>query len=156
MNKEKIMNILEPTLKILGVIVAVVLIVKLAGGDKRNHKQNETITYNGAEYRIKSIKKEQDLITAVIHIKNTSNNIIKYDEINFNLLNENNKYFDKKELVTVDGTFTLYGEINPNEEAECTVIWKNTIDYKNLKIRYYENPIMDKVDEYQFEWELDK
>lgn len=140
---------------LLAIIILPIIIVGFSGGDKRNYSQKDIITYEGAEYSIKKVEKDDKYITVTINIKNKSNKTLSYSEMHFIMLNQKGEQVDYEKLVFDDGTLLTSGKLEPNEETEGTISWLQDKRHKSLKIRYYENFLMFKIDDYKFEWSLD-
>lgn len=142
-------------LLIIGIIIFIIIAVTIGGQDKREYQQKDTITYENTEYSITKVEKDDEYINVTIKIKNKGDEPVKYDNYHFMLLNEKGKQIDKKSLVFDDGTILSNGELNKNEEVEGKIIWLNQ-KYKSLRIRYYDNMFLSNIDDYKFEWSLNK
>lgn len=137
------------------IIIFPIIIISITGCEKRGYLQDETITYNGGEYSITKVSKDDEYIVVTIKIKNISDKDLKYSDFNFIMLNQSGKQVDVKSLGVDDGTVLNNGTLKPNEEVEGTITWLQDKKNKSLRIRYYENPIMTEIDDYEFEWSLD-
>ena len=142
-------------IKIIIIIAIVVVGIKIIGGNgSRNYSQDETVTYEGVKYSITKVDTDDECILITVRINNKSDKTVSYGDIYFSLLNQKGEQFDKKPLVVDDGTILPSGKLKPNEKVEGKIIWLKK-DYKNLRIRYYENVLMNDIDDYKFEWSLD-
>ena len=137
------------------IIIIPIIVVSLTGCEKRGYLQDETITYNDGEYSITKVSKDDEYIVVTIKIKNIGDKDLKYSDFNYVMLNQSGKQVDVKSLVFDDGTVLSNGTLKPNEEVEGTITWLQDKKNKSLRIRYYENPIMTEIDDYEFEWSLD-
>ena len=140
---------------LVAIIIFPIIIISITGCEKRGYLQDDTITYNGGEYSITKVSKDDEYIVVTIKIKNISDKDLKYSDFNFIMLNQSGKQVDVKSLVVDDGTVLNNGTLKPNEEVEGTITWLQDKKNKSLRIRYYENPIMTEIDDYEFEWSLD-
>lgn len=142
-------------IKVIIIIAIVIVGIEIIGGNyKRNYLQDETVTYEGVKYSITKVETDDECIMVTIKINNKSDKTVSYGDLDFVLLNQKGKQFDKKPLVIDDGTILPDGKLKPNEKVEGKIVWLKQ-DYKNLRVRYYENILMDDIDDYKFEWSLD-
>ena len=142
-------------IKVIVFIAIVIVGVEVIGGnDNRSYSQDETVTYEGVKYSITKVETDDECIMVTVKINNKSDKTVSYDDLYFNLLNQKGKQFDKKPLVIDDGTILPSGKLKPNEKVEGKIVWLKE-DYKNLRVRYYENSLMADIDDYKFEWSLD-
>ena len=139
----------------VAIIVFAIIASIMNGGEKRDYSQKDTITYNDVEYSIKKVEKDGEYLNVIINAKNKGTNTISYSNFHFSMINEKGEFIDKKKLVVDDGTIFTSGELKPNEEVEGKVIWEYKEENKDLRVRYYENFIMSKIDDYEFQWSLD-
>lgn len=140
---------------VLSILIVPIIVVSLTGCERRDYSQDDTITYNGGEYSVTKVSKDDEYIVVTIKIKNISDKDLKYSDFNFIMLNQSGKQVDLKSLVVDDGTVLSNGTLKPNEEVEGSITWLQDKKNKSLRIRYYENPIMTEIDDYEFEWSLD-
>lgn len=153
--EKKISHDYSGIIKIVVVIAIIIAVVEVFGGKgSRSYSQDETVTYEEVEYSITKVEKDDETIMVTIKINNKSDKEISVSDFNFTLLNQKGKALDKKPLVVDDGTILPDGKLAPNETAEGKIIWLKQ-EYKNLRVRYYENPLMADIDDYKFEWSLD-
>lgn len=139
----------------VAIIAFAIIMGGMYGGDKKDYSQKDTITYNDVEYSIKKVERDGEYLNVTINAKNKGTNTISYSNFHFSMINEKGEFIDKKKLVVDDGTIFTSGELKQNEEVEGKVIWEYNEGNKNLRIRYYENFIMSKIDDYEFQWTLD-
>ncbi len=140
---------------LVAIIIVPIIVVSLTGCERRDYLQDDTITYNGGEYSITKVSKDDEYIVVTIKIKNVGDKDLEYSDFNFVMLNQSGKQVDVKSLVFDDGTVLTNGTLKPNEEVEGTITWLQDKKNKSLRIRYYENPIMTEIDDYEFEWSLE-
>ena len=151
----KLKNINWSRIILIAIIVVPIIVVSLTT-EKRGYSQNETVTYEGADYRITSVTKDDEYLTVVIKIKNNSDEAVSYSNMHFVMLDpKGNTIENLGGLFKEEENMLSSGDIAPGEEIEGKVAWKTAGKNKNLRIRYYENIIQSKIDDYKFEWSLD-
>ena len=149
-------------------IVSVIMISATAGcvgkgKVKKENSQNETVTYNDIAYSITNVEKTKEpsndysqpedgyeYVKVTIKIENKSNKKASYNALNFQMVNSNNVQATMHDIPLGSG------ELEAGKTTEGTIIWEQKQGETGLKIRYYENLLSDDIDDYAFQWTLDK
>lgn len=156
--KEKLLKL---ALMAVGMVLFAIVTVVFSGGETKLYKQNEAVKYEGAEYKIIKIEKEQhDLyeeynnFKVTIKITNTSKETVKYSDMNYYLVNINGEEVTKPGLAVDDGTYLENGSLKPGESIKGVISWIVKKDAEDLRIRYYKS-LFSKDNEYEFQWALE-
>ncbi len=154
---------------LLGIIV-IAIISAAFGGNKnddfqKEYNQSDVVTYNDVEYSITSVEKTKgenqffqakdgyEYVKVTINIKNNSDEKISYNALNFQMVNGDGVEASIYSITAEDDVLLNSGELDAGGTIEGVIIWEQKQGDTGLKIRYYDNVLID--DDYTFEWTLD-
>ena len=155
---------------ILG-ILAIIVIAAIAsgGGDKDNfkkeYKQNDIVTYKDVKYSITNVEKTKgsnkyfqakdgyEYVKVKIKIENNSDKKISYNALNFQMVNGDGVEASVYSITAEEDIQLNSGELDAGGKIEGVIIWEQKQGDTGLKVRYYENVLLD--DNYTFQWILD-
>ena len=146
---------------VTALIAGVIIGLASLGGERFNHKQNETIKFEGVEYSITKVeRKPVDLyedyveLKVTIKIKNKSKETKSYSSWNFSVTNKKEEEITKAGMVTDDGTYLKSGDLEPGEEIEGALSWFIKKDATDIRVRYVKE-MFNTSGKYDFQWSLD-
>lgn len=155
---------------IIGIVVIGIIGAAVASGKedkdfKKEYSQKETVTYKDVEYSITKVEKTKgsneffqakdgyEYVKVTIKIENKSDEKISYNALNFKMANGEGVEASTYSITAEDDVELNSGDLDPNGKVEGVIIWEQKQDDNGLKIRYYNNFLID--DNYIFQWTLD-
>ena len=159
----------SPWGKIIGIIVAIIIVFALinglgGGSSKTEYSKTKTEKVGNLQYNLVDAKRVKDdeleagytHLNVTMKIQNNGDEEESTSNMHFILLNGQGEQQDQDMPFFQDDThMTSNDEIAPGTSIERTVTWKIKEDAKGLRVRYYENIINSKINDYTFEWAVD-
>ncbi len=152
---------------LLGILV-VIIISSIAGGGKddfqKEYKQNDMVTYKNVNYSITSVEKTKgtnqyfqakegyEYVKVKIKIENNSDKKISYNPLDFQMVNGDGVEASVYSITAEDDVLLHSGELDAGGKIEGVIIWEQKQGDTGLKVRYYNNVLID--DDYTFQWTL--
>ena len=158
--------------KIILLVILVIIIVAVAGALGGNDEdrqidfaQNETATYNDVSYSIVNVEKTQgtkefikpqegyEYVKVTIRIENNSDEKISYNALDWQMVNSDGVEDAWGSITADDDNLLNSGELDAGGHIEGVLVWEQKIGDDNLRLRYYENSLIN--DEYTIQFQLD-
>lgn len=154
------------------ILILIIIVAVATGGknsDKENRKkeftQSEVASYEDIEYSITKVERTQgtseyikpkegyEYVKVTLKISNRSDKKISYNALDWQMVNSNG-IEDAWGSYTVDDDITLNsGELDAGGTVEGVLVWEEPINDSNLRLRYYDNVLLD--NEYTLQFKLD-
>lgn len=132
---------------------------------QKEYTQSEVATYKDVEYSVVKVEKTQgtneyikpkdgyEYVKVTLKINNKSDKKISYNALDWQMVNANG-IEDAWGSYTGDGDIKLNsGDLDAGGTVEGVLIWEEPVNDDNLRLRYYDNVLLD--DEYTFQFKLD-
>lgn len=158
---------------VLGV-VAIFIIAAVSGQSdaeekeknrKKDFSQTETATYEDVNYSIVKVEKTQgtneyvkpkdgyEYVKVTLRIENNSSEKISYNSVDWQMVNSDGVE-DAWGTYTADDDILLSsGDLDAGGKVEGVLVWEQKINDDNLRLRYYNNVLIE--DEYTLQFKLD-
>lgn len=154
---------------LLGIVVIAIISVAVGGSKEDNfqkeYNQGDIVTYKDVQYSITGVERTKgenmfwqakegyEYVKVTINIKNNSDEKISYNPLDFQMVNGEGAEASVFSITAEDDVLLNSGELDAGGTVEGVIIWEQKEGDTGLKVRYYENVLLD--DDYTFEWTLD-
>ena len=154
---------------ILGILAIAIIGAVASGGEKddnfqKEYKQDETVTYKKVNYSITGVEKTKgsnqyfqakegyEYVKVKIKIENNSDKKISYNALDFQMVNGDGVEASIYSITAENDVKLSSGELDAGGKVEGVIIWEQKQNDPGLKVRYYNNVLLDK--NYTFQWTL--
>ncbi len=161
--------------KVLKWVILIIIIAiiggAVSGGKKENtpikkdYMQNEVAKYKDIEYSIKKVertkgnsdwikpKKGYEYVKVTLKIENKSDEKISYNALDWQMVNADGVEDAWGTYTADEDTILSSGELDAGGKIEGVLIWEEKIGDNNLRLRYYDDLLMD--NNYTLQFKLD-
>ena len=156
--------------------VILIIIIAIIGGAvsggkkeytpiKKDYMQNEVAKYKDIEYSIKKVertkgisdlikpKKVYEYVKVTLKIENKSDEKISYNALDWQMVNADGVEDAWGTYTADEDTILSSGELDAGGKIEGVLIWEEKIGDNNLRLRYYDDLLMD--NNYTLQFKLD-
>ena len=155
---------------VLGIFAVIIIGVVAGGGGskeefQKEYTQSDTVTYKDVAYSITNVEKTTgtnqyfqakegyEYVKVNFKIENKSDEKISYNALDFQMVNGDGVEASVYSITAEEDVQLSSGELDAGGTVEGTIIWEQKQGDTGLKVRYYENVLLD--DDYTFQWTLD-
>ncbi len=145
-------------------IIGAVLSKKEEENFKKEYSQNDIVTYKNVKYSIVKVEKTKgsnqyfqakegyEYVKVTIKIENNSDEKISYNALNFQMVNGDGAEASTYTITAEEDIQLHSGDLDAGGKVEGVIIWEEKQGDTGLKLRYYNNALIDK--NYTFQWTL--
>lgn len=163
----------KQTHSLLRILIGIILIfvgIAIISGTKednfqKDYSQSEFVNYKDVVYSITSVTKTKgsneffqakdgyEYVKVTVKIENNSSEKISYNALNFQMVNGDGVEASFYSITAEDDVLLSSGELDAGGVIEGTIIWEQKEGDNNLRVRYYENVLLNS--DYTFQWTIE-